>query len=377
MGLICMHEKDTLTPKIVQICHGPVIPDYVSAYSLRCHSLFRDLDHKIISVGGAILRDDKQGVAYQFRSILLTGYSVLKGNRAFEILLSTGRFLRGKYKVTVRKAIQNSDVVVFEGPWQYRYFKNLVQDKIVVYDAHNCETNLRDGNKYYDYVRDLESELVNDCDLLLSVTSHDNENLKRFVDDDTSKFHLVPHVLPDGQFEWNGQESREICFIGSMYGPNVSALEFIIELSKELQEFTFNIIGNVASSPRKIKSKNVKFLGVVSENKKNEILSKSMVAINPVNEGSGRNVKMVDFLLHAVPIISTEIGTRGFEDYDIKTAAIIAHREEFAKKMRYLDANRDLLAKLSENSRNVYEEILRKETLQSPSNILLNFMETN
>ncbi|SMD30788.1 hypothetical protein [Picrophilus oshimae] len=46
-------------PRILQICHGRIIPEYVSAYSLRCHTLIKDYENKILfSVGGTVLRHE-------------------------------------------------------------------------------------------------------------------------------------------------------------------------------------------------------------------------------------------------------------------------------------------------------------------------------
>lgn len=367
-------ETEDVKLRILHICHGPVLPDYVSAYSLRCHSLFPGLERKIISVGGAIFRDKTDGVSSQFRSILLTAYAAMRGNRSFEIFLSRGMFLRRKYLNDVKSAIKNADVVVFEGPWQYNLFKKLLNEKIVVYDAHNCETQLREGNKYHEYVKLLESSLAMECNLLFSVTSQDYENLKILSNGGDTKFHLVPHLLQDKQLEWNGQNSKEICFIGSKYGPNVTALNFILELSNELPEFTFNIIGSVTSGIVKRGQKNVNFYGVVPEQKKNELLRQAMLALNPVNEGSGRNVKMVDYLLHSVPIISTKIGLRGFENYEVEKSIIVAEREDFHNRIEYLDSHRVFLSSLSNNSKDLFTEILNKEIAATPTQILKDYL---
>lgn len=357
--------------KIVQICHGPVIPEYVSAYSLRCHNLFHELSKEIVSVGGAVLRDAGRSQVHQFRSILLTGFSAIMGNRSFEVFLSKGRFLRSKYRKTATELIKKSDIVVFEGPWQYRIFKKYLKDKFIVYDAHNCETQLRAGNKYQAYVRNLETELVSECDLIFSVTSRDLQSLKLMDNGAISKFHLIPHILPPQTVTWDGKESREITFIGSMYGPNVDAMSFILDLSKDLPDFTFNIIGSVCSAPRKGSYPNVKFLGVISENEKNEILLKSMFAINPVKEGSGRNVKMVDYLLHKVPVISTKIGVKGFEGYPADESILIAELSDFKKLIRQYDMNRGELSELSIRSGEIYDLMSKNEMAATPEEILM------
>lgn len=367
-------KKDDF-PKVVQICHGPIIPEYVSAYSLRCNSLFHDLDSTILSVGGPIFRDKRVPKVSQFRSIFLTGYSALKGKRTFEIALAKGKFLRQHYKKTVENAIQNSNVVVFEGPWQYYLFKHLLGDKLVVYDAHNCETQLREGNVYHDFVKQLETELVMRSDIVFSVAQRDYENLKSMGSESNTKFYLMPHLLPRIPVSWNGLQTRNICFIGSMYGPNISALKFILDLSKELPGYNFNIIGSVGSAPQRGRYPNVNFLGLVSEQLKNEFLSETMFAVNPVVEGSGRNLKMIDYFLHRVPVISTKIGVRGFEDYLNAGGVIVAELNEFKKLITEFDHQRDKLVKLSEASGNTYELIFNNEINESTDDIIREFVK--
>ncbi|MEM3455782.1 MAG: hypothetical protein QXT72_04435 [Candidatus Micrarchaeia archaeon] len=74
--------------KILQIAHGKIIPEYTREYIARCYSILRNENRKIISVGGLTFRDQMTEEIEEYRSLLLTLYSVIKGDRAFEILLS-------------------------------------------------------------------------------------------------------------------------------------------------------------------------------------------------------------------------------------------------------------------------------------------------
>lgn len=370
MKILADDEAMNTNLKIVQICHGPIIPPYISAYSLRCHSLLSDLGSKIISIGGPIFIDKTYGNASQFRSLLLTGYSILKGNRSFEIFLSRGRFLRSRYVRKLKETVNESKFVVFEGPWQYFLVKELLKGKIVVYDAHNCETTLRTGNLYIKETKTLEEELVIRSDIVFSVTNRDLAQLMKFDESHPEKFHLIPHTLRRGTEKWKGINSNEITFIGSMYGPNISALIFVMELASKLPSFHFNIIGNVRTGFITKKLPNLTYHGIVDEKTKTKLLSNSMLALNPVSEGSGRNVKMVDYLMHSVPIVSTEIGIRGFDSYDIEQAVIVARREDFSERILDLAADREKLVEFSENAGRIYEEILDNETNEIPSELL-------
>lgn len=271
--------------------------------------------------------------------------------------------------------MEHADVIVFEGPWQYYLFKEFIRGKTIIYDAHNCETQLREKSRYRDYVQILEKDLVNNSDIVFSVTQVDLEKLKKFDEKNVEKFQLVPHVLPKKTVEWMGHNTMDISFIGSMYGPNKTALEFILNLCKRMPGFTFHIMGNVKAGIFKKNPKNAIFYGIVSENMKSEILSKSMLALNPVTEGSGRNVKMIDYMMHGVPIISTIIGVRGLENYDLSGKVIISELENFKEHIENCDHNRSQLEILSKGSIELYDRITNKELKKSPYEILENFFE--
>jgi len=56
---------------------------------------------------------------------------------------------------------------------------------------------------------------------------------------------------------------------------------------------------------------NVLLLGEVDEITRNLCLQLADVALNPVEHGSGTNLKMLDFFAAGAPVVSTELGARG------------------------------------------------------------------
>ncbi|MGC8681371.1 MAG: hypothetical protein ACP5R3_02580, partial [Thermoplasmata archaeon] len=178
--------------KIIQLSHGRIYPPYSSAYSMRVHQIFNDQDRKILSVGGFFIRDKKIGYIEQYRSLILTALSVIKGNRSFEIFISQKKFLRKKFIKRSRELINVSDIIVFEGPWLYPLFKNDLKNKFVVYDAHNIEYLLRKNNIYEEYVKSIEGELAKRADVIFTVTKEDYENLMKLYNI-YDKIYLIPH----------------------------------------------------------------------------------------------------------------------------------------------------------------------------------------
>ncbi len=358
------------TPSVLQIAHGKIIPNYSSAYSIRCHTLINKLNRKLISTAGAIFRDEKEAYSEQYRSILLTAWAFLKGSRSLEIYISRGKYLRKRYVKRLKDLVGSSDIIIFEGPWQYPLVKGLLDKKLIIYDAHNVEYSLRRGNKYAEDCKKIEGDLLKCSSLILSVTKKDIMNFVEIYGTELSKFRHAPLGILVPSKQWKGKQSNSIVFIGSLYSPNNDALSKIIELAQEYPQFTFEIIGSVRPT-KGSKLKNIVYHGVVDDNIKDEIMSRCFLALNPVIKGSGRNLKMVDYLAHGLPILSTPIGARGFEDFNIADSIIVSEPGKFGSNIEKLSEDREMVEQMSKNSRVLYERISKTENAIDPDEIIM------
>jgi hypothetical protein len=358
------------TPSVLQIAHGKIIPNYSSAYSIRCHTLINKLNRKLISTAGAIFRDEKDAYSEQYRSILLTVWSFIKGSRSLEIYISQGKHLRKRYVKRLKELVVSSDIIIFEGPWQHPLVKDLLDNKLIIYDAHNVEYLLRRGNKYAEDCKKIEGDLLKCSFLILSVAKKDITNFVEIYGTELSKFRHAPLGISVPRKQWEGKLSNSIVFIGSLYSPNNDALNRIIELADHYPAFTFEIIGSVRPT-KGSKLKNIVYHGVVDENRKDEIMSRCFLALNPVTEGSGRNLKMVDYLAHGLPVLSTPIGVRGFEEFSITDSIIVSELGQFGSNIGKLSENREKVEQMSKNSRILYEKISNTENAIDPDEIIM------
>lgn len=325
-------KNDKKDAKIIQICHGRIIPAYSSAYALRCNRyLNRFSDRMAFSVGGLIFKDETNKHAKQFRSIIMTGLAFLKGGRSLEILLSKGKFLRKKYMHELQESLLSSDVVIFEGPWQFRLFKHHIQNKLIIYDAHNVESSLRTGNEWEKYTFEIEKELSEKASLILTVSEEDKEQFLSIYNTPSEKIKVIPEGFEAPEKTWENT-SKDIVFIGSAYGPNIEAANQVIKIAEKLPQYSFKIIGSVCNSIPRRKPSNVKCLGMLNNESKEREICSSYLALNPVNVGSGRNLKMNDYISHGIPTITTEIGARGFCE-ELKRNFFIAEIKEFPEKI--------------------------------------------
>jgi glycosyltransferase involved in cell wall biosynthesis len=159
----------------------------------------------------------------------------------------------------------------------------------------------------------------------------------------------VPYDMKQSLKERLNIKGPAVLFFGSNYGPNIDAGKFIIDvLADECKDITFVIAGGVGSSLDSKNKKNVKILGIVSDEEKKMILEASDVAINPMFSGSGTNIKMFDYLAAGLPTITTAIGARGIDNPD---AFIVADSRELQTVINRVLSDRDLYDKLSKNGR--------------------------
>ncbi|MGC8691675.1 MAG: glycosyltransferase [Thermoplasmata archaeon] len=334
--------------KILQLAHGTVFPEYISAYSLRVHSLIKKHDKKIVAIGGPVLKNFRSRETIQYRAVLLMIYSFIKRNRSFEIYLSKGKFISKKIIREIKREIENSDIIIYEGPWLYPLTEGFTKNKMIIYDAHNVEYELRKNNIFREETYKIEKSLVENSSVIFSFTENDAEKIKKLYS--RNNVIVLRHIMDLPEYSWEGYNSRDIVFIGSIYSENIKALEKIGEFAENLKNFNFHIIGNLNRYPGRVKRKNIIYHGLLNEMEKDKIMKESFLALNPVTGGSGRNFKMVDYIFHGLPVLTTEIGARGFDD-ETRSLFYIENIDYFVERINEIDKNRE---ELKDRSRKLY-----------------------
>ena len=93
---------------------------------------------------------------------------------------------------------------------------------------------------------------------------------------------------------------------------------------------------------------NVHFLGVVSDELLHTLLKAADVALNPVEFGSGTNVKLLQYMAAGLPIVTTAVGARGIEQIE---AFCLAERKGFAARISAILSNKVLREQLGSSAR--------------------------
>jgi len=280
------------------------------------------------------------------------------------------------YVEKVRTEAVKADVIIISHPWLYPTLKTNVNlsNKILIYDSHNYEAALREqllGNSpiarcIVQMVKFFEKELCEESDLILACSGQDKKNFVECYGINPKKIEIFPNgvnikkILPDyGKKQVTIKQQLNLnkkcaVFIGSEYPPNIEAGNYIIhDLAEKCPDIQFLIIGGAGNSLNSENKKNVRIFGRVSDEEKRQILSASDVAINPVTQGSGTNIKMFDFMAAGLPTITTPVGARGIIN---KGAFIVAERSEFPAKIREILTDRKMYETFSRNGRSLVEE---------------------
>jgi glycosyltransferase involved in cell wall biosynthesis len=101
-------------------------------------------------------------------------------------------------------------------------------------------------------------------------------------------------------------------FIGSWHAPNVAAAKTLVDLAPSRPDVDFMCLGSVGMAL--VDSElpdNLDVTGPFASEFKRAVLSVADLALNPVETGSGTNLKMLDYFGAGIPVISTSFGARG------------------------------------------------------------------
>jgi glycosyltransferase involved in cell wall biosynthesis len=286
----------------------------------------------------------------------LDGRTVIDTAFAGQAMLSP-EFLR-----VAREHIAEADVVIFSHPWCFPPLEDSLRpDQLVVYESHNVEALLR-----YELLGDLtaakglleqvaftERAAVSRADLVLACSEEDVDLFQRIFNTDPVKLRIVPN----GTFVDRLPEPADVpraalrerlglpldrpiaIFLGSHYGPNAEAAKFIArQLAPICPEVLFVVAGGVGETLSDEPTVgNLIITGGVDDLRRDELLLVADLALNPMNAGSGTNIKMFDYMAAGLPVLTTEIGARGIGTFASAPAGVfIELLEAFPARCRAL-----------------------------------------
>ena len=301
--------------------------------------------------------------------------------------------LSPEYVESAKSFIRKADIVIFSHPWVYPLVRDTIDvlKQLIVYDSHNFEGMLRTellddgglGTEIAKHVVTTEYELSHSADIILACSKEDNQYFNQIYGVANQKIIEIPNGVFSTVLTPPTPEQKESAmkllnlprkiaiFLGSAYGPNIEAVEFICyQLASHLPDLHFVICGGVSDASevvalKKKSGRNVHFTGFVSEELKLKYLWAADLGINPMFSGSGTNIKMFDFMSVGLPVIATQIGARGI-DIGSPSALVVSDANNFTKSIEKVLSDKTLASQLGKRARETVESQYSWEKI-SPS----------
>ena len=215
------------------------------------------------------------------------------------------------------------------------------------YEAQDFELELKGalfagkpgGEALVESVRAVESETARTAEVILCASPEDAANLVKVYGVDPARILDVPNGTDAGRIVFTQDAAREglrerlglagappvAMFMGSGHWPNIEAGKRVLEFAAALPHVAFLLMGSAsyAFDPARV-APNVLLLGEVDDVTRNLCLQACDAALNPMEHGSGTNLKMLDFFAAGLPAVSTERGARGWRLQDERECLVRA-----------------------------------------------------
>lgn len=205
-------------------------------------------------------------------------------------------------------------------------------------DAHNDEFALKSdllgstpgGRWLVERVRDLESLTCDKSRMVVAATKGDLSALDRRY-----MVAAISDVVPNGvdtstiPFVTGGdriERRHALCmlldlpvdkaiamFVGSAHGPNLDAAVRLIDVARTRPAITFVLVGDHTRMLRRRVPDNIRPLGKIPEDELDLLLAGADIALNPMESGSGSNLKLLSYLAAGLRIVATPTGARGID----------------------------------------------------------------
>lgn len=303
-----------------------------------------------------------------------------KGIHTFDIVISVYEYFNSEFKNILNEEAEKADILIATHPWFFLHIRRF-KNKILIYDSHNCEYLLKKDSLKKTFIgsillfltKRIEMSACKKSDLVIACSEENKESFKKLYKIRDEKICVLPNSIDMEEIKPATEEEKEkakknlglknkktILFVGTYYGPNNEALDFIIRDLSRMKDYTFLIAGNINLHFQKEylnkKIDNIKFYGKVNWKKLSLLYKASDLAINPMSNGSGINIKMLDYMAAGIPVITTPIGARGIKEIKNDEHMIICPIKDFKKEIQNLISNEKIKKRFKIKSREIIEK---------------------
>jgi glycosyltransferase involved in cell wall biosynthesis len=266
------------------------------------------------------------------------------------------------------------DIIQFEDSVSVIRFSQIAEHlKIpVCLEMHDVEATLKKflgfKNTEVQKTRKISHEACKIAEKIICMTSLDSKELVHKIGVDYNKINIVSNPIDLSYFPYFGPNINffNIIFVGNMfYWPNQKAAKKIIELilpkiTEKTKKVKLYFVGIVPDDFKcKYQNNQINFTGPVND--LNKYLKLASIALCPVFEGSGMKVKILNYCAAGLPIITTKIGSSGYEQ--IKSLIVENNINKYSDIILNLFFNKKRLKNIGRKNRLFVEKYFDLEKI--------------
>lgn len=262
----------------------------------------------------------------------------------------------------VAAAVRWADIVILSHPygWGALCAAGGAGDTPLVYEAHNVEADLKQailgaGSEALAAVVDAEGACARSAARVFCCSADDAARLQALYALDAR-----PAVAPNGvdghgypQLDDDDRAAARrrlglavdaplALFVGSLHGPNLDAAQHVAELAGACPGWQFCLLGSVCDGAALRRARragtlpgNLALVGRVGDAELRAWLAAADVGLNPVDSGSGTNLKLLEYAAAGLAALSTPFGGRGGL-LEAETHYACADLQDFAEALEAL-----------------------------------------
>ncbi|MFW7377336.1 MAG: glycosyltransferase family 4 protein [Oligoflexus sp.] len=299
--------------------------------------------------------------------------------RVWQYFLLPYRFLP---KALIQE-IDQADLVFCDFPF-FSFVEKIKGLKPIILISHNLEHRILQQESEWKrkllapWVQNLEARAGQQYHGVFACTDEDARFFQVHAPQSTT-IKIVPNGVDGRWYKRNEQQRRDtrqqlgiaddeivLLFTASAYEPNRQAFQWLNEFIHAHQQqlrswrLRFLVVGSV--SPKSFRNDVLIVTSFVDDIR--PYFSASDLAINPVETGSGSNVKVYEAIAAQLPLLSTKFGARGL-DLIPQVEYIPFEKADFKASLQYLISHRDRWKEMGEKVLHKYRTQVLMEDIIS------------
>ena len=301
-------------------------------------------DEVVLAPGVLERRTPRSPVQHEF---FLKGINRFGPGGRDEVCFDETAWLNPHYAETLARSLCDASLAFCTHPYAFGMLRRAWRGPIV-YDSMDVEyisqlAVLKDApnrSEMLQRVAAIERRCAREADLISTISETDADLLVDLYDVDPAKLVVVPPALDSQNFRYLDHAERAqlratsslagrriALFIGSNWPMNIHATVQLADIARALPDVLFLVVGSVAGPAQAAlgnsRPENVQFTGVVDDETFRNVLAIADVAVNPIVDGSGTCMKVLDYIAAGLPLVTSPLGGRGYGFADDVDADVV------------------------------------------------------